>query len=41
MSIPVNMYCVYTMPLVLKPWSQRGRKPFDFVPYEIFGNRPR
>jgi len=41
MSIPVNMYCVYAMPLGLKPWTHRGRKPFDFVPYDIFGKRSR
>jgi uncharacterized paraquat-inducible protein A len=36
MSIAVNMYCVYAMPLGLKPWTQRGRIPFDAGPLELF-----
>jgi len=36
MSIPVNMFCVYTMPLSLKPWKPRGKKPFDSIVPQIF-----
>lgn len=38
MSIPVNMYCVYKMPLGLKAWKQRGKKPFDSTVPELFDN---
>jgi uncharacterized paraquat-inducible protein A len=41
MSIAVNMYCVYAMPVGLRPWKQRGRKPFDEGPPELFNNRPK
>lgn len=40
MSIAVNMYCVYAMPLALKPWKERGRKPFDSA-LRIFGDRSK
>ena len=41
MSMAVNMYCLYVLPLSLKQWKQRGRKPFDSISYELFRNRPK
>lgn len=42
MSIAVNMFCVYTMPMGLKPWEEReGKKPFDSVVPEIFEHKTK
>jgi len=39
MSIPVNMYSVYLMPLSLKPWKPRGKKPFDADDLDLFDHQ--
>jgi hypothetical protein len=38
-SILVNMYCVYVMPLGLQPWKPRGRRPFAPGPIVLFQHR--
>jgi len=38
-SIPVNMYCVYMMPLGLRPWVPRGKKPFESTVPQIFESK--
>ena len=41
MSFAFNMYCVYVMPLGLKPWKPRGKNPFDSVVPRIFGPKTK
>jgi len=41
MSMAVNMYCVYAMPLGLTPWRERGRERHYTSPLEFFKNKPK